>query len=133
MNRFRTCSRLWWLPVPLLACALLQAPATAQTAPDGQALTPEQRRAQRQAQRQATTRADKGPAFAVEIRAPKDIQDVLTRRLELPRFAELPGLDDNELARLLPVARKNAEEILATLGYFSPLVTIEQALRDREG
>ncbi|MBK6928690.1 MAG: outer membrane protein assembly factor [Comamonadaceae bacterium] len=127
MNRFRTCSRLWWLPVPLLACALLQAPATAQTAPDGQALTPEQRRAQRQAQRQATTRADKGPAFAVEIRAPKDIQDVLTRRLELPRFAELPGLDDNELARLLPVARKNAEEILATLGYFSPLVTIEQA------
>jgi translocation and assembly module TamA len=127
MNRSRTFSRLGWLPLSLLACALLQAPATAQTAADGQALTPEQRSAQRQAQRQATTRADKGPAFAVEIRAPKDIQDVLTRRLELPRFAELPGLDDNELARLLPVARKNAEEILATLGYFSPLVTIEQA------
>jgi translocation and assembly module TamA len=127
MNRSRTFSRLGWLPLSLLACALLQAPATAQTAADGKALTPEQRSAQRQAQRQATTKADKGPAFAVEIRAPKDIQDVLTRRLELPRFAELPGLDDNELARLLPVARKNAEEILATLGYFSPVVTIEQA------
>ena len=59
------------------------------------------------------------------MRAPADVRDVIARRLDLRRFAELTDLDDGELQRLLPTARTNAEEILATLGFFSPTVRVE--------
>ena len=142
MNPRQNHSRAWWPAIALLlawACALLpaQAQAPAQTvAPaltDDPAPAPaleqdperEQRRALRRAQRQAQASAAKTPAFEIDVRAPKDVREVLARRLELVRFAELTDLDDNELQRLLPMARGNAEEILATLGYFSPTVRIE--------
>lgn len=85
----------------------------------------ELRRAQRRAERQARAASPGQPAFEIEVRAPDDIREVVSRRLELRRFAELTHLDDNELARLLPMAETNAREILATLGFFSPTVRVE--------
>jgi len=85
----------------------------------------ELRRAQRRAERQARAASAGQPAFEIDVRAPDDIREVVSRRLELRRFAELTDLDDNELARLLPMAETNAREILATLGFFSPTVRVE--------
>jgi len=134
MNLGRHCSRARWLAFALLlawACALLpmQARAQAETEKQTPALEQdperEQRRAQRRAERQAQASAAKTLAFEIDVRAPADVRDVLARRLELVRFAELTDLADNELDRLLPLARSNTEEILATLGYFSPTVRVE--------
>ena len=63
-------------------------------------------------------------AFDIEIRAPKAIQDYLQRHIELSRYRELSDLDANELARLLAAAQGNVQELLGTLGYFSPEVQI---------
>jgi translocation and assembly module TamA len=65
-------------------------------------------------------------AFTLEIRAAREVRDVLQRHLELQRYRELSDLDDAELARLLTAAEQNARELLGTLGYFSPDVRVEQ-------
>ncbi len=65
-------------------------------------------------------------AFELEIHAPDDIRLLLERHLELPRYRELNDLTDSELARLLTLARQNTRDLLATLGYFSPDIGIEQ-------
>ena len=64
------------------------------------------------------------PAFEVEIDAPQEIRELLQRHLELMRYRELADLDNTELARLLLAAEHNARELLATLGYFSPEITL---------
>jgi len=63
-------------------------------------------------------------AFDVVIQAPPDIQEFLRRNLELLRYRELADLDNTELGRLLVAAETNTRELLATLGYFSPEVTV---------
>ena len=141
MNTGRGVLRTWWLAVALLlagvggmlpAQAQEKAPAVQQTGEPTQPQAAPQdpdparaaRRAQRRAQRQAQAEAGQA-AFEIDVRAPADVRDVIARRLELRRFAELTDLDDGELQRLLPTARTNAEEILATLGFFSPTVRVE--------
>ena len=141
MNTGRGVLRTWWLAVALLlvgvglilpAQAQEKAPAVQQTGEPTQPQAAPQdpdparaaRRAQRRAQRQAQAEAGQA-AFEIDVRAPADVRDVIARRLELRRFAELTDLDDGELLRLLPTARTNAEEILATLGFFSPTVRVE--------
>lgn len=69
-------------------------------------------------------------AFDLEIEAPDEIRALLERHLELLRYRELTDLSDSELARLLVTARKNTQDLLATLGYFSPDIGIEQARTD---
>lgn len=64
-------------------------------------------------------------AFTLDVRAPQDIAEYLTRHLELQRFRQLPDLQARELSRLLGAANDNARELLATLGYFSPTLTVE--------
>ena len=144
MNPGRRVLRSWWLAIALLLAGFValppaQAQETAPTAAPAPTGTPAQassqdqdldparaqRRAQRRADREARAAAPAKPAFDIDVRAPADVRDVLARRLELRRFAELTDLDDNELQRLLPLARTNAEEILATLGFFSPTVRVE--------
>ena len=73
----------------------------------------------------ASATSDTQAAFTLEVRAPQDIADYLARHLELQRFQSLPGLTANELSRLLGAADANARELLATLGYFSPTLTVE--------
>ena len=51
---------------------------------------------------------------------------LLARHLELQRYHELSDLSDDELERLLPTARQDTQELLATLGYFSSEISIER-------
>ncbi len=64
-------------------------------------------------------------AFTLDVRAPEDIDVYLTRNLELQRFRRFPGLEARELSRLLGATDDNARELLATLGYFAPTLTLE--------
>ncbi len=64
-------------------------------------------------------------AFQLDVQAPKDIREYLTRYLELQRYRKLPGLQASELSRLLGAADENARDLLGTMGYFSPAITIE--------
>ena len=65
------------------------------------------------------------PSFAVEVRAPGAVREVLERHLDLQRFRHLPDLHANELQRLLGAADANARDLLGTLGYFAPTITVE--------
>lgn len=65
------------------------------------------------------------PAFDLRVRAPATVQDTLERHLELQRFRHLPDLHTNELQRLLGAADANARELLGTMGYFAPTITVE--------
>ncbi len=71
---------------------------------------------------------DDGPlAFTLAVQAPPDITEYLLKNLELQRFRRFPGLQAQELSRLLAAADQNARELLATLGYFSPTLTLDMA------
>ena len=72
----------------------------------------------------------KASAFELEIAAPDEIRTLLEHQLELLRYRELTDLSDPELARLLTTARQNTRDLLATLGYFSPDINIEQRTTD---
>jgi len=65
-------------------------------------------------------------AFEVDIRAPDKIGDYLKRHLELMRYRSLTDLDDTELERLVVAADRNTRDLLGTLGYFSPEISIER-------
>lgn len=66
------------------------------------------------------------PAFAIEVRAPAAVRAVLERHLELRRYREVSDLDDAEFARLMVLAERDARELLGTMGYFNPVVTLER-------
>ena len=69
---------------------------------------------------------DDGPlAFTLEVQAPPDITEYLLKNLELQRFRRFPGLQAQELSRLLGAADENARQLLATLGYFSPTLALD--------
>ena len=65
------------------------------------------------------------PSFDVVVRAPDAVRETLERHLELQRFRQLPDLQANELQRLLGATDANARELLGTLGYFAPTITVE--------
>jgi len=71
----------------------------------------------------AQTQAD---AFTLDIRAPDDITQLLATHLELQRYRKLTDLSDDELERLMVQARQDAHKLVATLGYFSPAITLER-------
>ncbi|MCG2594173.1 BamA/TamA family outer membrane protein [Ramlibacter sp. XY19] len=73
----------------------------------------------------ALAQADKTePAFDLVVRAPDALRTLLEKHLELRRYQQVSDLDDAELARLVVLADKDARELLATQGYFSPEVRI---------
>src|SRR5450830_888742 len=63
-------------------------------------------------------------AFDIEIQAPTEVQDYLQRHIDLQRYRELTDLDAIELARLLAAAELNVQDLLGTLGYFSPEIQL---------
>lgn len=75
--------------------------------------------------------APSAPAFSLVITAPEDITQLLTRHLELQRYRELGDLSDDELDRLLDMARADTQNLVATLGYFSPVIEISRQDLDR--
>ncbi len=70
-------------------------------------------------------------AFDLDIQAPADVRPYLERHLDLQRYRAVADLDSGELARLLTVAERDLRELLGTLGYFSPTVSLTQ--RDTPG
>lgn len=74
--------------------------------------------------------AAEGAAFTLDIDAPPEVRELLLRHLELMRYRELGDLSDSELDRLLGVARQDALNLLATLGYFSPQLQWQRLPRD---
>jgi translocation and assembly module TamA len=66
------------------------------------------------------------PSFDVEIRAPEQVRSLLERHLELLRYREVSDLDDAELARLISLTERDVRELVATLGFFSPEVSISR-------
>jgi translocation and assembly module TamA len=64
------------------------------------------------------------PAFDLVVHAPDALRELLEHNLELRRYREVSDLDDAEIARLIVLAEKDARELLATQGYFSPQVRI---------
>jgi len=64
-------------------------------------------------------------AFGIEVHAPDNIRDYLMLHLELQRYRQLDDLGAAELSRLMVAAEVNARELLGTLGYFTPTLTLE--------
>ncbi|MBT2321333.1 BamA/TamA family outer membrane protein [Variovorax paradoxus] len=64
-------------------------------------------------------------AFTVEVKAPDTVRDYLVRHLEIQRYRLLDDLGAAELSRLMVAAEENARELLGTLGYFTPTLTLE--------
>ncbi|CAN7486543.1 autotransporter assembly complex protein TamA [Polaromonas sp. LjRoot131] len=63
-------------------------------------------------------------AFDIAVRAPQPVKDLLERHLELQRYRAVTDLDEAELARLMVLAERNVRNLVGTLGYFSPTITI---------
>jgi translocation and assembly module TamA len=63
-------------------------------------------------------------AFDIAVRAPQPIKDLLEKHLELQRYRAVTDLDEAELARLIVLAERNVRNLVGTLGYFSPGISI---------
>lgn len=68
--------------------------------------------------------ANPSAAFTLDIQAPPDLNDLLTRHLELQRYRELTDLGEAELQRLMTAAEQDARQLAATLGYFAPEISL---------
>ncbi|MDP9898370.1 translocation and assembly module TamA [Variovorax ginsengisoli] len=69
--------------------------------------------------------AGKRAAFTVEVKGPDKVREYLAQNLEIQRYSRIPDLGTTELSRLMVAAEANARELLATLGYFTPTLTLE--------
>ncbi|RST51399.1 autotransporter assembly complex protein TamA [Variovorax sp. MHTC-1] len=69
--------------------------------------------------------ASQRDAFTVEVKAPDTVRDYLVRHLEIQRYRQLDDLGAAELSRLMVAAEGNVRELLGTLGYFTPTLTLE--------
>lgn len=88
------------------------------------ASTPALLQAQEQPANPAAATPAASDAFKLDIDAPEEIRQLLALHLELLRYRELTDLSDSELTRLLSAAQQNAQELVATLGYFAPDIQI---------
>jgi translocation and assembly module TamA len=71
------------------------------------------------------TKKAQGDAFTVDVRAPDTVRDYLVHNLEIQRYRQLDDLGASEISRLMVAAEANARELLGTLGYFTPTLTLE--------
>lgn len=65
------------------------------------------------------------PAFSLVVDAPKEVRELLEKHLELRRYRYQSDLQRRELTRLLGATDANVRDLIGTLGYFSPTVTVE--------
>ena len=72
-----------------------------------------------------------GEAFTVDVQAPDSVREYLVHNLEIQRYRQLDDLGAIELSRLMVAAEANARELLNTIGYFTPTLTLE--LRETPG
>lgn len=65
-------------------------------------------------------------AFDIVVRAPDPVKTLLEQHLELQRYRAVTDLDDAELARLVVLAESNVRNLVGTLGYFNPNISIKR-------
>ncbi len=63
-------------------------------------------------------------AFDITVRAPDDVRELLEKHMELQRYRAVSDLDEIELGRLTALAERNVRNLVGTLGYFSPKISI---------
>ena len=75
--------------------------------------------------------AQQGVAYRVQIDAPKEIAEVLRKGLNLVRWQNDPQMSLEQMRRLADEAVREAREVAATEGYFSPhvAVTIDESVQ----
>lgn len=61
----------------------------------------------------------------MDVRGPDTVRDYLALHLEIQRYRTLDDLGATEISRLMVAAEANARELLGTLGYFTPTLTLE--------
>lgn len=69
---------------------------------------------------------ERSSGFELDIQAPEEVRQLLLNHLELMRYRELSDLSESEISRLLDSARQDTQDLVATLGYFSPVIQIER-------
>jgi translocation and assembly module TamA len=70
------------------------------------------------------------PSFDIDLRAPESVKPLLEQHMELRRYREVSDLDDAELARLMVLAERDVRELVATLGFFDPKISVRRAPGD---
>lgn len=68
-------------------------------------------------------------SFDIDLRAPDSVRPLLEQHMELRRYQQVRDLDDAELARLIVLAERDVRELVATLGYFDPKISIRREER----
>lgn len=99
----------------ILACPAVQARAQEET----------QERPQDAAANTPATEAAPAPLqYEVKVNAPGDLDELLEKNLDLERFRGNPRMDREQLQRLVRDTPEQAKNLVATAGYYTPVVTV---------
>ncbi len=66
-------------------------------------------------------------AFVLTVEANDEIKQLLERHLDLQRYRTTADLSDEEIDRLIALAQADAQKLVATLGYFAPVIQMQRA------
>ena len=73
----------------------------------------------------AATEAAPAPLqYEVKVNAPGDLDELLEKNLDLERFRGNPRMDREQLQRLVRDTPEQAKNLVATAGYYTPVVTV---------
>ncbi|AQR67625.1 hypothetical protein BZG29_04030 [Janthinobacterium sp. LM6] len=73
----------------------------------------------------AATEAAPAPLqYEVKVNAPGDLDELLEKNLDLERFRGNPRMDREQLQRLVRDTPEQARNLIATAGYYTPVVTV---------
>ncbi|ATD59459.1 MAG: autotransporter assembly complex protein TamA [Janthinobacterium svalbardensis] len=62
--------------------------------------------------------------YEVKVNAPGDLDELLEKNLDLERFRGNPRMDREQLQRLVRDTPEQAKNLIATAGYYTPVVTV---------
>lgn len=72
----------------------------------------------------ATEAAPAPLQYEVKVNAPGDLDELLEKNLDLERFRGNPRMDREQLQRLVRDTPEQAKNLVATAGYYTPVVTV---------
>ncbi|MBE3027495.1 autotransporter assembly complex family protein [Janthinobacterium sp. GW458P] len=72
----------------------------------------------------ATEAATATLQYEVKVNAPGDLDELLEKNLDLERFRGNPRMDREQLQRLVRDTPEQAKNLIATAGYYTPVVTV---------
>ncbi|MGK5006470.1 autotransporter assembly complex protein TamA [Janthinobacterium sp. LB2P70] len=72
----------------------------------------------------ATEAAPTPLQYEVKVNAPGDLDELLEKNLDLERFRGNPRMDREQLRRLVRATPEEAKNLIATAGYYTPVVTV---------